>query len=643
MAAPSDLPPPAAPAASDQAHAGRQLATVAAIVAVDPIGVGGVVLRGSASAVRDHWLHCLCSAWPGDTPVRRLPLHTDDAQLCGGLDWAASLHQGRLVMQPGLLAQLDGGLAIIVSAQRLATLVASRLARILDTGEARIERHGQSLAYSARMACIALDEGCDDGERVPAMLRDRLAFELQVDASMADIGLGSKTDPQTVVRARRLLPQVGISDALLQALCAAGIALGVPGMRASLQALRTARVLAALDGRTAVEPSDCALAASLVLAPRATRIPASETTEGQHAPQPAEPDPPADVQTQDGDSQAEDDGSAPGQPPAGQDSAQGQAQRPESRDGQDRLDDVVLQAARAAIPAGLLATLGIEAACGRRASSRQGSGARRDNAARGRPAGVRRGLPGAGGRLNILATLRAAAPWQKLRQATPAHHRGEPVDGRGAPKLRIHVQRSDLHVNRYRQRRETTAIFAVDASGSSALQRLAEAKGAVELLLSECYVRRDRVAVLAFRGRSAEVLLPPTRSLVRARRSLAGLPGGGGTPLAAGIDGICELASASAARGETPVIVLLTDGRANIARDGSPGRERAMADAMAATARVRDQGWACVLIDTSPQPQPGAQQLAVAMGGVYLPLPYAGAVAMSQAVSSLMAVAPTGR
>jgi magnesium chelatase subunit D len=91
-------------------------------------------------------------------------------------------------------------------------------------------------------------------------------------------------------------------------------------------------------------------------------------------------------------------------------------------------------------------------------------------------------------------------------------------------------------VSRFKQRRETTTIFVVDASGSAALHRLAEAKGAVELLLADCYVRRDRVAMLAFRGKGAELMLPPTRSLVRAKRSLAGLPGGGGTPLAAGMD-----------------------------------------------------------------------------------------------------------
>ena len=152
----------------------------------------------------------------------------------------------------------------------------------------------------------------------------------------------------------------------------------------------------------------------------------------------------------------------------------------------------------------------------------------------------------------------------------------------------------------------------------------ARTAAAVELLLADCYVRRDRVAVLAFRGKAAELLLPPTRSLVRAKRSLAGLPGGGGTPLAAGMDAARALALACGRLGETPIIVLLTDGRANIARDGSAGRERATLDALAAARTLRAASLTARLLDTSPQAQPGARRLAQEMGAAYLPLPHAG-------------------
>jgi len=280
---------------------------------------------------------------------------------------------------------------------------------------------------------------------------------------------------------------------------------------------------------------------------------------------------------------------------------------------------------RASLPPGLLdETLkarvgGVQRGAGGKSGALQGSGLR------GRPAGVRRGCIGPDARLNLVETLRAAAPWQRLR--------GVDLDDPGAPR-RIAVRQDDFRVTRFKQRRETTTIFVVDASGSAALHRLAEAKGAVELLLADCYVRRDRVALVTFRGTGAEVLLPATRSLVQAKRRLAELPGGGGTPLAAGLDRAMELADAVVRRGATPVIVVLTDGRANIAADGTPGRERARADAVAAGRRLSATGPTMMLVDTSPRPRIAAQELALEMGARYIPLPHADAENLSAAVRS---------
>jgi len=614
---------------------------VAALLAVDPAGLGGAVLRAPAGPLRDSWLDCLRAAWPLDAPVRRLPLHANEEQLGGGLDLSASLRQGRPVLQSGWLARVDGGLAIAVSAERLDMLVAARLAQALDTGETRLERHGLTATHATRFALVALDEGAGDDEQVPMVLRERLAFHLLADVPVepAKTAIACSPLPQTVAAARRLLPQVRIGDDLVQSLCVVAMALGVVSLRASLMAVRAARALAALDGRVVVMPADCGLAASLVLAPRACRIPpnAAQSQELQkgHEEQEEQKEP-QDAQASQDDEQDPASADAPQAPEASAPpsaSEQADAAREPSlqpTDAQASADDVVLQAARAAIPAGLLSSLMLGPRRDGRSQSRQGAGARSDSRKRGRPAGVRRGPPGSGARVHVAATLRAAAPWQALRRAQWAQAAAQAI---GATAPHVFVRREDFHVSRFKQRQETTTIFAVDASGSAALHRLAEAKGAVELLLAECYVRRDRVAVLAFRGRQAQVLLPPTRSLVRARRSLAGLPGGGGTPLAAGLDGVRELASVSAARGETPLIVLLTDGRANIARDGSPGRARAMEDAMAAARLIGVEGWASLLLDTSSQPQGSAQQLSAAMGASYLPLPHAGAVAMSQAVS----------
>jgi magnesium chelatase subunit D len=226
-----------------------------------------------------------------------------------------------------------------------------------------------------------------------------------------------------------------------------------------------------------------------------------------------------------------------------------------------------------------------------------------------------------GDRLALVETLRAAAPWQRLRRLEAAN-----------AARRVIVRRDDIRLVRLKAPSQTTTIFAVDASGSAALARLAEAKGAVELLLADCYVRRDTVALIAFRGTAAELVLPPTGSLARARRCLAGLPGGGGTPLAAALDMIEGVADSVARKGRTPVTVLLTDGRANVARDGTPGRAQAEQEALDGARRLRAAGRACLLIDTAARPQATAERIAREMGARYLALPYADATALSRAV-----------
>jgi magnesium chelatase subunit D len=242
---------------------------------------------------------------------------------------------------------------------------------------------------------------------------------------------------------------------------------------------------------------------------------------------------------------------------------------------------------------------------------------------------VRPGKPVAGERLHLPSTLKAAAPWQRLRAASLRQR------GPGAPLLA--VQSSDFRIQRFKARRQTTHIFVVDASGSSAVHRLAEAKGAIELLLAQSYVRRDQVALVAFRGTGAEQLLAPTRALARARRELAGLPGGGGTPLAAGIDAAHELALDIQRKGHNPVVAVMTDGRANVARDGSHGHEQAHADALLACKRLAMGGWSGLLVDTSRRPRPRARELAEAMGAQYLPLPQASAGSLSSAVQAASA------
>ena len=600
-------------------------AMAAALFAVDPVGLGGVVLRSGAGPARDRWLARLANWLPAGTPWRRVPLQVNDDRLLGGLDLSATLQAGRAVAQRGLLAEADGGVVVLAMAERLTASTAASVSAVIDTQALVTERHGTSARHASRIGVVALDEGIGDDEQVPARLRERLAFHLALasgtgrGAPPADEDLFSRQD---VADARARLGQVRIGDDIVGGLCAASLALGVESLRATLLACRAACAASALDGRDQVTPQDAALAAGLVLAPRATQVPAARAApeDGKDDRPDDPPDDPTDNPPTDPPNDAADE--APAEPPP--DDPETAAPDTEAPAAIGAVDDIVLEAALASIPPGLLARLALGRASHRSPSSGRAGAAKLGNA-RGRPTGARRGEPQRGARLNLIETLRAAAPWQTLRRRE-AEAAGQAV----AP--RIQVRREDFHIWRFQQRSETTTVFVVDASGSAALNRLAETKGAVELLLADCYVRRDSVAVIAFRGAGAELLLPPTRSLVRAKRSLAGLPGGGGTPLAAGIAAAHELARSVQRRGATPVVVLLTDGRGNIARDGKPGRARAAEDALAAARQMQLGGFATLLLDTSPQPQEPARQLAAAMGARYLPLPYAGAAALSQVV-----------
>lgn len=536
----------------------------ARLCAIDP-ALGGMILRGGGE-MRDAVIASLRARLPDQAPFRRIPTHIDDERLLGGIDLTATLARGAAVSRIGLLAEADGGVVIVPMAERLTDATAGRIAAAIDSGE-------------TRFLLAALDDGIAPDEQPPAALAERVAFWIDLsdarDATAADAPPAAA--PVTVAAP---------SDEVLAALAATAAALGIDSARAAMFALRAARASARLAGRGIIVDEDVMLAARLVLAPRATRVPAAVDEPDADAPPPPPP------HTDRGEEEEEEQGD-PG-----------------------AIDDIVLAAALAALPKDVLAR--IAAGRTRRSTAKRATGAgdRRQSAARGRPLGARPGVPGGGLRLSLIDTLRAAAPWQTLR-------------GGGG---RIQVRRDDLRIRRFETRAPALTIFAVDASGSSALARLAEAKGAVELLLAEAYVKRAEVALVAFRGVSAELLLPPTRSLVRARRSLAELPGGGGTPLAAGLNAARDLAESARGRGRTPFVVVLTDGRANISADGSAVRATAEADATAAAKAIGAAGIAAAFVDISARPRPEGAALAAAMRARYLPLPRADAATMHAAV-----------
>ena len=571
----------------------------AALLAIDPAGLGGAAVRGSCGPARDRWIEHLRQLLPTGAPVKRIPPHIEDDRLLGGLDLAASLAVGRPVAQRGILAECDGGVAILSMAERVDVGVAARLGQALDTGRVAVERDGLTLGLDTRFGLVALDEGATPEESPPASVLERLAFH--IDLTLVDGREPSAADwdgPALAGAQDRLAQVASIDEAITEGICASAQSLGVGSARAPLFTLRAARAHAALHGRSAVTANDAAAAARLVLSPRAFTFPA----DAPEAPPPEnEPDAePPDARPRD-------------------DAPEDMAEEPSEATSST---DLVVAAIKAALPDDLLARVVMRDQARSGVARGRGSGSAAKSAKRGRPLGSRGGALRAGDRLNLVDTLRAAAPWQRLRRE-------------GAATGRIQVRREDFRIRRFVSRLESTTIFAVDASGSTAFQRLAEAKGAVELLLAKAYVSRARVALIAFRGAGAEVLLPATRSLARAKNRLAELPGGGGTPLAAGVDAALALALAERAKDHTPLLVFLTDGRANIGRDPSAGRAGAEADALAAATRVAAAGIAAVYVDTSPRAQSDGDRFARAMNAVYAPLPYVDAGAVSALVGQM--------
>lgn len=549
-----------------------ELAQLAArVFASDPHRFGGIVVRSRAGPARDGFLQRLRGFLGAERPWRRIPVGIDDDSLMGGLDLAAALRLGRAQIRRGLLAEVDGGIAIVASAERLSASIAGRLGAALDSGGYALERDGASRRYESRFGCVFLDEG-EGEERTPPALGERAAFQVDLAALRAcdlqggDVSLSAKGPLH--------------EDDGVMALTVVAAACGVDSSRAVLFGTHTARTIAALDGRANVFESDVALAASLVLSHRALRAP--EMVEG---------DPPPQAEA---DCDSEDDSPREDVSPA--------------------MSDVIVAAVRAAAPADLLASL----AQGRILSKSDGNGAQNKGGLRGRPLPSLRGLPRGGRRLALLDTVRAAAPWQRLR-----------AGDQWAKDGRLQFERTDLRIKHFKQRSDSTVLFLVDASGSTAFQRLAEVKGAIEALLSEAYVTRTQVGLIAFRENQAEVLAPPTRSLARARKLLTGLPGGGATPLAAGLDCGLALALGERARGRSVVTLVLSDGRANVARDGGRDRSLAVQDAHAAARRYRSAGVHAVFVDTGRWPSPDAAAIAASMGARYAPLPFADAAAMA--------------
>jgi magnesium chelatase subunit D len=392
--------------------------------------------------------------------------------------------------------------------------------------------------------------------------------------------------------ARKLLSQITIDPAMMQLAAQYCAQANSAGHRAELFLLEAARAIAALAARDYLLPADMERAAYFVLPHRMRQEnsppppPPSEPPENEELPQDedAAQNPPPPQNEQQDQSAPPDQADDAKEPPP-----------PDQGEAEERTADIDRQFSAAQMKVDLPQDR----------HARQGSGKRsltRTDLKQGRY--VRTSLPpGVLTDLAFDATLRAAAPFQSTRP-------------RGRCAITIH--KADLRQKVREKRIGNVFLFVVDASGSmGARQRMRAVKGAIFAMLQDAYQKRDQVAMIAFRRTTAEVLLPVTRSVDLAQKCLALLPTGGKTPLAEGLDQAMLLLHNLKRREKNvrPVLVLITDGRANSSAAG----QDAVSEAMAVAKKIGAAGFPSVVIDTETDfiSLGVAQKVAAEMGATY--------------------------
>jgi magnesium chelatase subunit D len=561
-------------------------------------------------------------------PVVELPLGATEDRVCGSLNIERALN-GAKAFEPGLLARAHRGFLYIDEVNLLPDHLVDLLLDVTASGRNVVERESISLCHPARFVLIGSGNP-EEGELRP-QLTDRFGLQVRVTTLM-DIAARVEIvrrrerferDPaefqaameveqarvrRGIARAARLLVGVAVEDALISRAAGLCLKLGIDGHRGELTLIRAAKALAAFEARKQVSAGDLRRVAGMCLRHRLRRDQHGEMDSGvriQHALDQVLPE---------------------GSPENGNEPAPGGTLRKGS-------EDLILPALEATLPAAVQQTLDRTGKNSRSPGRGQTGSRRMETGSGGRY--LRARADSKTGAVALEATLRAAAPFQALRR---------PV-GRG-----LRIAAGDLRFKELERPSGILVIFVVDASGSMALNRIGEAKGAIQLMLRQAYWRRDKVALICFRGAGAEILLPPSRSIERAKAATGNLPVGGGTPLAAGIRTALEVAErARRSDARESLLVVLTDGCANVPLPGGNSAKAEGGDAVWRELRqvceAARGSVASVVIDTRQRllSRGQGERLAALLGGrhVFLARPGAQSVCKALAESAEAARART--
>lgn len=541
--------------------------------------------------------------------IVELPVSATEDRVVGTLDFEAALKEGARAFHPGLLAVANRGILYVDEVNLLDDHLVDTLLDAAAMGVNIVEREGVSVSHPARFILVGTMNP-EEGELRPQLL-DRFGLCVEVQAlrdpeSRVEIvrrrqayerdplAFAEKWRPaedavrHAIASARSTIDRVEVPDEILYVIADLSVRAQVDGHRADSVMARAAAANAALEGRTRVTLADVERVAELVLVHRLRRTPFDEVRSDTESLRRALRQVLAPQEPTSADSPEEKPSAGPGA-------------------GQSTIFETMSSVGEVSEYAAAAANLSAELD-----RSRRESGGRRQQtvSADGRGRYTRSEIPqGPVGTHDVAidATIRAAA----------ARRSGEQRAHEGTAS----VTRDDLRAKVRTRKTGTSIILCVDASGSmGASRRIDAAKAAAMELLAEAYVRRDRVALVSFRGESADVVLPPTASVELARLKLGELPVGGSTPLAAGLQAALDVAAAERRRDPSVVIwiVLITDGRANVGRNSVLGSD----DALRVARQVASSGVHAIIIDTDATGRSGAAiAIATAARGDYVRLP----------------------